>query len=639
MHASRRAFLKGSAAAVATGFVAFPAFATDEAFAITTPMAPPPWALLERELLKANTEAIVQFFDRYYDKNTGWLEETTRWGGDDGPDDAIENANDWPHVYALGGGAIVKTLVEKAYEGHVRQYTAAKTTEVPFARDGMYYKEFPVMMDWQHNGEGLSVFNLLGLVDPYNPRYRGRVRRFAGFYDGSDPGAPNWDAKHKLIPSMFNGSRGPLMRQATALDWTGDSINIQNRFPSLLHGEHTYAQMLEHFKDYTETLGDTPLNLGTLELALNAYMLAHEEHYKDWALGYADAWIDRAKQNHDILPSNVGRDGVIGSDAGGKWYGGTYGWAFSPIVPMTGKRQDRNRMIYASVAFFTAYLLSNGDDKYLDVWRRQTDRINAAAKMVNGKMSSPWMYGDQGWYSFKPGKWQVASLEIYYFSMKASDRARAPANPWFDFLDGKNPGYPEKMLQADLARISRLAAVTRADTTSPDMRLADSALDNEPASVQALIHCMEGGISMARPRWAPSSPDIGGAPLHCRLRYFDPEHRRPGIPEDVAALVEAMDADSVTVTLINISPSAPRNVLVQGGAYGEHQIVSVSDGTTTKRVDAAWFPVRLAPASGARLVIRQKRFANAPTLDLPWVSTVADLGDPPVLGKKVDFSD
>ena len=27
----------------------------------------------------------------------------------------------------------------------------------------MYYKEFPVMFDWVHNGEGLSVFNLQGL--------------------------------------------------------------------------------------------------------------------------------------------------------------------------------------------------------------------------------------------------------------------------------------------------------------------------------------------------------------------------------------------------------------------------------------------------------------------------------------------
>jgi hypothetical protein len=70
-----------------------------------------------------------------------------------------------------------------------------------------------------------------------------------------------------------------------------------------------------------------------------------------------------------------------------------------------------------------------------------------------------------------------------------------------------------------------------------------------------------------------------------------------------------------------------RSVIVQGGAYAEHQIVSVSDGKTTAPVNAANFPVRLAPGCGARLTIRMKRFANDPTLSFPWEGTVADLGD------------
>ena len=54
----------------------------------------------------------------------------------------------------------------------------------------MYYKEFPVMFDWQHNGEGLRLFNLQGLSDYRNTRYGHRVRRYAGFYMNEDPGAP-----------------------------------------------------------------------------------------------------------------------------------------------------------------------------------------------------------------------------------------------------------------------------------------------------------------------------------------------------------------------------------------------------------------------------------------------------------------
>ena len=635
MSANRRTFLLSTAAAFAWSG-APRAFADTPAFTIAAPMDPPEWALLERELLDANTRACVQFFHRYFNQATGYLEMTARWGGDDGPDDAPENMNDWPHIYQLGGGDIIKELVNKGYEGHVRQYTEAKTTEVSFAKDGMYYKEFPVMMDWQHNAEGLSVFNLMGLMDPYNPRWRDRVRRFAGFYDGSDPGAPNYDPKYKIIKSMINGSRGPLLRKATALDWTGDSIDVKNRFPSLGHGEADYKMMLAHFQEYTDVVGDHPLNLSSTELALNAFMLSHEQHYKDWLLTYVDAWADRAKANNDILPSNVGLDGTIGGAADGKWYGGTYGWNFSPVVPQTGKHEDRNRVVLACVAFFTAYLISGGDDKYLAVWRRQADRINAQAKTIDGKLSTPRMFGDQGWYSFHPGKYEVGALEIYYLSMKPEDRKRAPDNPWYDFLDGKNPAFPVTALRRDLARIRRQMEIVRADTTSPDMRLADSALDSEPASTTALIELMEGGIRMARPTWAPGTPSIGGAPLHARLRYFDAERRRPGIPRDVAALIEGMTADGLTVILVNVSPSDYRSMIVQGGAYGEHQIVSVSDGKTTQPVNAAWFPVRLAPGAGARLTIKMKRFANAPTWDLPWVDTVPFSGDAPPTKDKGD---
>jgi len=54
-------------------------------------MDPPEWALLQRELLHAHTAACVKFFRRYFNQASGWLETTERFGGDDGPDDAIEN--------------------------------------------------------------------------------------------------------------------------------------------------------------------------------------------------------------------------------------------------------------------------------------------------------------------------------------------------------------------------------------------------------------------------------------------------------------------------------------------------------------------------------------------------------------------
>ena len=57
---------------------------------IDTPMTPPTWALLERELLRTQSEAIQLFFERYFDER-GYLLCIPRWGGDDGPDDAGQN--------------------------------------------------------------------------------------------------------------------------------------------------------------------------------------------------------------------------------------------------------------------------------------------------------------------------------------------------------------------------------------------------------------------------------------------------------------------------------------------------------------------------------------------------------------------
>jgi hypothetical protein len=620
MNRSRRTFLAGTAAALAYAAVR-PAnlLAAESSLSIDTPMDAPDWALLERELLHAHTAACEQFFNRYFDEK-GFLLCYPRWGGDDGPDDAIENVNDWPHLHALGASDSLRRMYHKAYEGHVRQYMLAKTTEVPFAREGMYYKEFPGMMDWQHNAEGLTVFNLMGLSDPRDDKYRERVKRFAGFYLNEDPGAPNYDPKYRIIRSMFNGSRGPLMRNTTAVDWTGDPIERPERFASsaLMHGENSYKQMLAHFTEYTETMGDTPLNLNTTGLALNAYMLDHEDKYRKWLLDYVDAWAERAQQNNGILPSNIGLDGKIGGEAGGKWYGGVYGWAFSPVVPMTGKREDRNRVPRSFVGFMNAYLISGGNNDYLELWRKQADRINEQRKVVNGVASTPRMFGDQGWYSYTPGDYNLNFLEIYHLSMKPADLDRAEKTPWYSFLEGRNPDYPVKALRAAMTHVRKCGEDIRADTTTADSRLADTVMDFNPASVTALTQLMEGGLYIQHPGWARTSPGQGGAFLFCRLRYFDPELKRAGMPEDVAALMDSMTDDEVRVTLVNINPTVARPVVLQAGAYGEHQVLSVSCDGKTMPVNSRAFRVDLAPGAGAKLVIKMKRFTNRPTLNHPW---------------------
>jgi len=58
------------------------ASAAEPVLEIQTPMSPPTWALLERELLKATSAACREFYDRYFD-DRGWLLCVERWGGDD----------------------------------------------------------------------------------------------------------------------------------------------------------------------------------------------------------------------------------------------------------------------------------------------------------------------------------------------------------------------------------------------------------------------------------------------------------------------------------------------------------------------------------------------------------------------------
>jgi hypothetical protein len=184
-------------------------------------MPPPEWALLERMLLRANSEACAIFHQRDFD-DRGHALCVERWGGDDGPDDASESFAHWPLLHALGAPDQVLQLYKRCWEGHLRQYTQARTTEVPLAREGMYDREFPTQFDWLHHTEGLRPFLLQGLSDPGDPALRRRMARFAGFYTGEDPTAPNYDPEHKSVRSLLNGSRGPLLRKATPLDWAGD---------------------------------------------------------------------------------------------------------------------------------------------------------------------------------------------------------------------------------------------------------------------------------------------------------------------------------------------------------------------------------------------------------------------------------
>ena len=196
--------------------------------------------------------------------------------------------------------------------------------------------------------------------------------------------------------------------------------------------------MLEHFKDYTDIVGDSPMNLSATTLAVNAYMLTHDERYKRWIIEYVDAWRERMAANGGIIPSNIGLDGSIGGGCGGKWYGGVYGWGFTVVDPASGRRSIATTITWRLNGFGNAYFLT-GDDRYLDCWRRQIDAVNSHSRAENGQMLYPHMYGDSGWYDYRKEPYRHGVLELYYWSMKPADRHRVPDLDWLLFLEGRNP--------------------------------------------------------------------------------------------------------------------------------------------------------------------------------------------------------
>lgn len=535
---------------------------------ITKPLAPPAWALAERAVLKAGAEAAKEFAARYVDAQ-GRFGCVERWGGNDGPDDVMETFHNWPLFYALGADESVLELYQRIWEGHLRQFTRARAPGIEMAEHGMYYQEFITSFDWEHNGEGLQAFYHYGLARPSDPLHRQRARRYAGLYLG----LPNYDPQHKIIRSLHNGSRGPKLTPASVEDWGGLAEPGSDR--------HTRYRTAGNIR------GDHPLNLAAATLALNAYLLTGEEQYRAWVLEYVGAWRERVEANGGNVPTNIGLDGRVGSEWGGKWYGGVFGWNFWP--------ESASRNYYmrgVRMAFGEAFLLSQ-DQRFVDALRHQVDNLYAAKKVENGRILLPNKYGDKGWYGYTPNQHFDVQRDTYLWSMKPSDLEWIRDDPWIAYLEGKRPEYPWQALQQELAGIRRRVQGFREDPSTADTRSSDLAQRWNPVATTALVNLTLGA----------NEPGTSGNIVHSAVRYFDPVRRRAGLPEGVAALVEKIRPEEIVLTLVNTNQVEGRAVIVQMGAYGEH---------------GAHLQVKLGPGAGDTLTIARKRYANRPSLAFPW---------------------
>ncbi len=371
---------------------------------------------------------------------------------------------------------------------------------------------------------------------------------------------------------------------------------------------------------------DVPLNLTCTSLVTHAYILTGEDRYRSWVLEYLEAWADRIDANGGICPDNVGPSGTVGETMGGKWWGGYYGWRWphgfmSIIEPLT-------------IAAMNAVLLT-GDMAYLDIPRGQLDHILGLGREEDGRLLVPYRHTDEGWASFRPISPHHAA-QIWYLSQEKGDRERLERipetqtdwmevqpgrgkgddihfGPWYCYLDGRNGEYPSRILDQQYAEALRRMDAVRTDHSDPESWDVHHWQNHNPVHTEALLQLTCGGPQII----------YHGGLLHTRLRYFDADRKRPGLPEDVAALVTHLDAESTTVELANIGTVETRRLVLQSGAFGEHRFTTVerideeNSQDWAEDVDAPHFSVVLPPGRSIRLQIGMQRYSRQPSYDQP----------------------
>ena len=593
---------------------------SDKVIQLKEQAPPPEWALWERFLMDALYPAAMEFV-RKYTTDDGTLIWRDEWPGMDGSDDGYESFYNFPLYSALGGPMALDSLARHLWEGVTRQFTAY----------GQVHDEFDAGYDWMHHGESYTYLYFFGLTDPKNQAFKERSLKFAALY--MDPKYGNYDPEHKLIRSPLNGSKGPRFVN-TAEDWVTHRPILANYLlpyedipgidsSAAWNDDDKFPLILQAMNDRMMK-GDVPLNLAATSLMANAYMYTGQTKYKEWIEDYTQAWIRRVAENDGFLPDNVGLSNKVGEHTGGKKWGGYYGWRWPHGLP--------NQMEATVIGAGNAYLVS-GDDSYLSLPKSVIKLVEQQKKSEEGKTLVPYRFDDRGWWDYRPMRPKYPT-HLWYISRQQEDWERAKrltdpekwhntqyrkgkgdsenTAPWMGYLEGENPDYPVEILRANYGEVQRRLQMIREDASLPDDQDVHHWLQRNPVILEGLVQLMLG---------APNHIYHGGL-LHTSLRYFDPANDRPGIPPDVAALVKRITSKSVTVELVNLHPSEKRQVLIQGGMFGEHQIERVRQVMHYPyqfyTIGKPHFQVELGPGAVGQLEIDLRRFQNVPSYRFPW---------------------
>ena len=102
-----------------------------------------------------------------------------------------------------------------------------------------------------------------------------------------------------------------------------------------------------------------------------------------------------------------------------------------------------------------------------------------------------------------------------------------------------------------------------------------------------------------------------------KARWFDMDRKRPGLCDGCAALIGSIDGDGFTVTLAN-TDTLSHTLCLQGGAYGEHEILSVEGEGEKLSPNGKWASLTLSPGTVVTLRVNLRRWANAPSYEEPF---------------------
>lgn len=628
---------------------------------IDSPVDAPRWAVLERDIIARLNAAAPEFVARYT-REDGSLIWRSEWPGMDGSDDPYEAFMYLALFYSIGGSDEVYQLARRIWDAITWQWT----------QYGQIEREFDGYYDWMHHGEANLFHYFFGLTKPSSLVDRQRAVRFTKMYNGEDPLAPNYDPELGIIRAPQSGSRGPRLvvtaedlgtHRGVLTDYLAPFEDMVSSPFSLGKAnwldDAVFAEVIEKMNQRT-TRGDVPLNMNATGQFTHTYLYTGDEALKTWILEYIARWKARADANDGIMPDNVGLSGVVGEYNDGKWWGGHYGWRwphgfFTIIEPIIN-------------ATANAYLLT-GDESQLQLARQTLDQNFALGKEdENGKWVVPQKHFDAGWADYRAAS-PFHSIHLWARSLADEDQARVERIPratdwaqvlvprvpfatkhynvntlaWYEYAVGRNPGYPEKLLEANIELIEQQLRRLRSDQGDPrtwdKLSHIDGYTDTVSAQVDGYaIHAWQEFApvyfeSLVQLMWgAPMHISHGGL-QHATVRYYDAVGERAGLPDDVAALVHDIGRESVTVELVNTGAST-RTVVIQAGGFREHQFTSATTGDQTVALDSEWVEVELAPHAGATIELGMKRYVNDPSYETPW--SRREDWDPIITGRQRD---